>query len=399
MIQNVILGGLLVVILGGLILILKRLSDVKHQAENTGQNAFNSLREDVTRSEHEIKEEVRSNQRAIDTMLTTRLEPVRTSVDTRLQSLQDNNENKLEQIRETVDERLQTTLERRITESFKTVSERLEAIHKTAGTIQSLATEVGDVKKILANVSLRGILGETQLKALLEQFLTPDQYGENVQPHEGSEKVEFAIRLPGSNGDPNSCVWLPIDSKFPIADYQRILDAVEKADKAAETQAVRGFVQTIISEAKRIHEKYVSPPDTTDFAIMFLPTESLYAEILRQPGQVEELLQNYKVIVAGPTNLAAIILSLRVGFDTLKIQKRSGEITEVLGAVKAEFQNFDLVIEKLERQLRTATNTAESIARRKRAMVRKLREVEEMSQTEAAKIFGLPKPNPDKPSE
>ena len=390
MVQNVILGGLLVIILGVLILILKRLSDVKHQAENTGQDALKSLREDVSRSEREIKEEVRSNQRAIDTMLTTRLEPVRTGVDTRLQSLQDNNENKLEQIRETVDERLQVTLERRITESFKTVSEHLAAVNETAGTMQSLAVEVGDVKKILGNVSLRGILGETQLKALLEQFLTPDQYGKNVQPHEGTERVEFAIRLPGNNGDPNSCVWLPIDSKFPISDYQRILEAVEKADKDAEKEAVRGFVQTIKSEAKRIHEKYVSPPYTTDFAIMFLPTESLYVEILRQPGQVEDLLQNYRIIVAGPTNLAAIILSLRIGFDTLTIQKRSGEITEVLSAVKTEFQNFDGVIGKLERQLRTATDTVESIARRKRVMVSKLREVEEMSQDDAAKTFGLP---------
>ena len=349
MIQNVILGILLVTILGVLILILKRLSDVKHQTENTGQDTLDSLREDVSRSEREIKEEMRSNQRSIDTMLTTRLELVRTSVD-----------------------------------------KRLEAVHQTAGAMQNLAAEIGDVKKILANVSTRGVLGETQLKALLEQFLTPDQYGKNVQPHEGSERVEFAIRLPGNNGDPNSCVWLPIDSKFPIADYQRIVDAVEKADKDAEKKAIQGFVKTIKSEAKRINTKYVSPPKTTDFAIMFLPTEGLYAEILRQPGQVEELLQNHKIVVAGPTNLAAIVISLRVGFDTLTIQKRSGEITEVLRAVKTAFRDFDPVIEKLERNLRTATSTVESVAKGTRAMVSKLQEVEEMPQAAAAKMFGLP---------
>ena len=349
MIQNVILGGLLVIILGVLLLILKRLSDVKDQTEDTGQDKLDSLREDVSRSEREIKEEVRSNQRSIDNTLTTRLESVRT-----------------------------------------TVSERLEAMHQTAGTLQNLAGEVGDVKKILATPNLRGILGEAQLGALLKQFLAPDQYGKNVQPHAGSERVEFAIQLPGNDGDPDSCVWLPIDSKFPIADYQKILDAVEKADKDAEKEAIRGFVQTIKSEAARINEKYISPPDTIDFAIMFLPTEGLYAEVLRQPGQVQELLQNYRIIVAGPTNLAAFIMSLRVGFDTLAIQKHSGKITEVLGAVKTEFQSFEGVIKKLERHLYLATSTVESLGRRQRAMVRKLREVEARSPGETAKTLELP---------
>ena len=430
MIQNVMLGVLLVVILGLLLLVLKRLAVIKHQTENTGQDELGSLREDVSRSEREIKEEVRSNQRAIDNMLTTRLESstqtlvstlgtlgdvqahqltnatqaindlassnktsieaVRTSVDNRLQSLQDNNESKLEQIRETVDERLQTTLERRITESFKTVSERLEAVQRAAGTMQNLAAEVGDVKRVLANVSTRGVLGEAQLGAILEQFLTPDQYGKNVRPHAGAERVEFAIRLPDNNENPNSCVWLPIDSKFPIADYQRIVDAAEKADKAAEQKAIRSFIGAVKTEARRINKKYISTPETTEFAIMFLPTESLYAEVLRQPGQVEELLQNYRIVVAGPTNLAAIVISLRVGFQTLAIQRHSVEIAAVLGAVKTEFEKFDDVINTLERQLRTATNTVEKVGTRKRAMVRRLRDVEEQSQEDAARTLGLP---------
>ena len=397
---------------------------------DTKEDELGSLREDVSRSEREIKEEVRSNQRAIDNMLTTRLESstqtlvstlgtlgdaqahqlthaiqaindlassnktsieaVRTSVDNRLQSLQDNNESKLEQIRETVDERLQTTLERRITESFKTVSERLEAVQRAAGTMQNLAAEVGDVKRVLANVSTRGVLGEAQLGAILEQFLTPDQYSKNVRPHAGAERVEFAIRLPGNNEDPNSCVWLPIDSKFPTADYQRIVDAAEKADKAAEQKAIRSFIGAVKTEARRINEKYISTPETTEFAIMFLPTESLYAEVLRQPGQVEELLQNYRIVVAGPTNLAAIVISLRVGFQTLAIQRHSVEIAVVLGAVKTEFEKFDDVINTLERQLRTATNTVEKVGTRKRAMVRRLRDVEEQSQEDAARTLGLP---------
>ena len=430
MIQNVMLGVLLVVILGLLLLVLKRLAVVKHQTENTGQDELGSLREDVSRSEREIKEEVRSNQRAIDNMLTTRLESstktlvstlgtlgdaqahqltnatqaindlassnktsieaVRTSVDNRLQSLQDNNESKLEQIRETVDERLQTTLERRITESFKTVSERLEAVQRAAGTMQNLAAEVGDVKRVLANVSTRGVLGEAQLGAILEQFLTPDQYSKNVRPHAGAERVEFAIRLPGNNEDPNSCVWLPIDSKFPTADYDRIVDAAEKADKAAEQKAIRSFIGAVKTEARRINKKYISTPETTEFAIMFLPTESLYAEVLRQPGQVEELLQNYRIVVAGPTNLAAIVISLRVGFQTLAIQRHSVEIAAVLGAVKTEFEKFDDVINRLERQLHTATRTVENVSTRKRAMVRRLRDVEEQSQEDAARTFGLP---------
>ena len=430
MIQNVMLGVLLTVILGLLILVLKRLSVVKHQTENTGRDELGSLHADVSRSEREIKEEMRSNQRAVDNMLTSRLqsatetlvgtlgtlgdaqahqltnatqaindlassnetsiEAVRTSVDTRLQSLQENNESKLEQIRETVDERLQTTLERRITESFKTVSERLEAVQRTAGTMQNLAAEVGDVKRVLANVSTRGVLGETQLGAILEELLTPDQYGKNVRPHAGAERVEFAIRLPGNNGDPHSCVWLPIDSKFPIADYERIVEAAENADKEAEKKAISSFIGRVKTEAKRINEKYISTPETTEFAIMFLPTEGLYSEILRQPGQVGELLQNHRIIVAGPTNLAAIVISIRVGFQTLAIQKHSGEIAEVLGAVKTEFDKFDNVLNNLERQLRTATNTVEKVGTRKRAMVRKLSEVEELPQEEAARKFGLP---------
>ena len=335
--------------------------------------------QDVTKSTNEL---MQSNEVGI--------ENIRKTVDRRIQDLQTSNENKLDRMRQTVDEQLQTTLEKRLTESFNIVSEHLEAVQHGLGTMQNLASEVGSLQRVLTNVSTRGAWGEVQLGAILEQILTPDQYSLNVKPHIGSERVEYAVRLPGNNDNPDTYIWLPIDSKFPTADYQRLIDAAEIADKQAEQAATRSLIRRVQAEARDISEKYVSPPHTTDFGIMFLPTEGLYAEVLRQPGLVEELLQTHRIVVAGPTTLTAILLGLRVGFRTLAIQKHSGKIQEMLAAIKTEFREYSRLLGLTQRHLRNASNALEKTEGRSQAVVGKLREVEELPLEEAAKTLGLP---------
>ena len=312
----------------------------------------------------------------------TRIEAVRTTVDARLQAMQVSNEDKLEQMRKTVDEQLQSTLEKRLGESFNLVSQRLEEVQRGLGEMQNLATDVGDLKRVLTNVKARGTWGEVQLGALLEEVLTRDQYDTNVPITENSH-VEYAIRLPGSDDGPDSCVWLPIDSKFPLADYDRLVDATDTGDREAVQRATKAFIGSVQNEAKKISEKYIVPPETTDFAIMFLPTEGLYAEVLRVPGQVTGLLQDYRIVVAGPTTLAAILSSLRMGFRTLAIEKRSSEVWKVLAAVKTEFGKFGDVMDKLKSQMDTAYNTINQTGTRTRALERKLKEVEELPPEEA----------------
>ena len=319
------------------------------------------------------------------------IEKLRSSIDTQLKYLQESNEKKLDQMRETVDEKLQSTLEKRLGESFKLVSERLEAVQHGLGEMQNLATGVGDLKKVLTNVKARGTWGEVQLGALLEQILTPDQYDKNVRTRRDSqESVEYAIRLPGQDDGPRSCVWLPIDSKFPQEDYLRLVDAADTADVDAVQKATAALIRSIHNSAKEIRDKYLNPPDTTDFAIMFLPTEGLYAEVLRQPGQVEKIQQDYRIVVAGPTTLSAILSSLRVGFRTLAIEKRSSEVWKVLSAVKTEFGKFGDVLAKVQRQLNTASNTIEQTGIRTRSMERKLCAVEKLPSEETAEILELP---------
>ena len=321
----------------------------------------------------------------------TQLENVRKTVHDRLEAMQSSNEKKLDQMRDTVDEKLQSTLEKRLGESFNQVSKRLEEVQRGLGEMQELATGVGDLKRVLTNVKTRGTWGEVQLGALLEEIFTPDQYSSNVQLSEDSrEEVEFAIRLPGKDDDPNSCVWLPIDSKFPLADYESIVDAADDADKDATERAMAAFLSTVRNEAKTISEKYIAPPLTTDFAIMFLPTEGLYAEVLRAPGEVAHLLHRYRVVVAGPTTLAAILNSLRMGFRTLAIEKRSSEVWEILAAVKTEFGKFGGVMDKLRKQLNTASKTVDETGTRTRAMERTLRTVEELPPEESTELLGLP---------
>ena len=339
------------------------------------------------------KNQLSSGTEAINNLTQTNkisIEDVRTIVDKRLQDMQVSNENKLDQMRQTVDEQLQSTLEKRLGESFNIVSKRLEDVQRGLGEMQNLATGVGDLKRVLTNVKARGTWGEVQLGTLLEEVLTPDQYSTNVKLHENShEEVEYAIRLPGNDDGPDSCVWLPIDSKFPLADYERLVDAADAADAEAVQEATQAFIRAVQTEAKKIRDKYIAPPKTTDFAIMFLPTEGLYAEVLRVPGQVTELLQRYRIVVAGPTTLAAILSSLRMGFRTLAIEKRSSEVWEVLSAVKTEFGKFGGVMDKLKRQLNTASKTIDETSVRTRAMERNLRTVEELPLEEATARLGL----------
>lgn len=323
----------------------------------------------------------------------------------RIKELQEGNERKLEEMRKTVDEELHDTLEKRLGESFKLVGDRLEAVHKDLGEMQNLATDLGDFKRVLTNVKARGTWAEVQLGAILEQILTPDEYEKNVQVRpDAPERVEYAIRLPGPRDDPAACVWLPIDSKFPQEDYIRLQYAADRADPEAVRSAADGLARTARESAKDIHDKYVYPPNTTDFAIMFLATEGLYAEVLRQPGLAEDLQQRFRVVVAGPTTLAAILNSLRLGFQTLTIERRAAEVWMVLAAIKTEFGKFGGVLEKVRRQLETASHTIEETGKRSRAMQRKLRSVEELPYEEASAILALPTENgeaeaEDSPSE
>ena len=321
----------------------------------------------------------------------SRLDRLRESVEGRLDRLQKNNELKLDQMRKTVDEQLQGTLEKRLGESFKLVSERLEQVHKGLGEMQQLATGVGDLKRVLTNVKTRGTWGEVQLGALLEQVLTRHQYESNVKPKPGSnEIVEFAIRLPGPDDAPEGVVWLPIDAKFPQEYYHRLLDASESGDSKAVQRASAELARAVESSAADIQEKYLSPPFTTDFGILFLPIEGLYAEVVRDPGLLDRLQQRHRVVVAGPTTLSAILNSLQMGFRTLAIEKRSSEVWTVLSAVKTEFGKFGDVLDRVKKQLDTATRSIDQTGTRSRAIERKLRSVEELpSDGDATRLLGL----------
>ena len=308
------------------------------------------------------------------------------SLNERFEAIRKDSAEQLERMRVTVDEKLHATLEQRLGESFKQVSERLEAVHKGLGEMQTLATGVGDLKRVLSNVKTRGTWGEVQLGALLEQMLTPDQYEQNVATRPGSrERVEYAIKLPGR--DAHSHVWLPIDSKFPIADYEVLVAAQERADTEAVDEAARALESRLRQEAKQIREKYVEPPATTDFAILFVPTEGLYAEALRRPGLVDSLQQMHRVTVVGPMNLAGLLNSLQMGFRTLAIEKRSSEVWQLLGAVKTEFGRFGDVLAATKRQIDTVARSIESAETRTRQMSRKLKDVEAVAGPGAARLF------------
>jgi DNA recombination protein RmuC len=316
-----------------------------------------------------------------------RLGELRATLEQKLGELQTGNEAKLEQMRATVDEKLQSTLETRLGESFRLVSERLEQVQRGLGEMQQLAAGVGDLKRVLTNVKTRGIYGEVQLAALLEQVLTIEQYEQNVATVPGSnERVEFAVKLPGV--EPGHAVRLPIDAKFPREDYERLLDAQDRADAVAVAEAAQALERQIKVEAKRIRDKYLAPPHTTDFALLFLPTEGLYAEVLRRPGLFEVLQREYRVTLVGPTTLLALLNSLQMGFRTLAIEQRSGEVRQLLGAVKTEFGKFAGVLEKAHKQLDTVQTSIRDAGVRTRAIERQLRKVEELPSDEARRLLG-----------
>ena len=320
-----------------------------------------------------------------------RFEQLRLAIEARLGAMQSDNASKLEEMRKTVDEKLHATLEQRLGDSFKLVSERLELVHKGLGEMQTLAAGVGDLKKVLTNVKTRGTWGEVQLEALLDQVLTAEQYEKNVITRPNSnERVEFAIRLPGREmgGNDKQPVWLPIDAKFPMEDYQRLIEAQERADPVAVELAAKALELRLRLEAKTIRDKYVEPPFTTDFAILYLPTEGLYAEVLRRPGLADGLQRDFRISIAGPTTLAALLNSLQMGFRTLAIEKRSSEVWGVLGAIKTEFGKFGEALDATRKKLEQATKSIESAGIRTRQIERKLKGVEALPTAEAQARLG-----------
>ncbi len=319
--------------------------------------------------------------------LDERFEHLKMAVESRLTALQADNAGKLEEMRRTVDEKLHATLEQRLGESFKLVSDRLEQVHRGLGEMQSLAAGVGDLKRVLTNVKTRGTWGEVQLSALLEQLLTADQFAANVVTRPGSnERVDFAIRLPGK--DDGAVVWLPIDAKFPIEDYQRLLEAQDRCDPAGVEEAAKAIELRLKSEARSIREKYVAPPHTTDFALLYLPVEGLYAEALRRPALAEALQRDYRVSLAGPTTLSAMLNSLQMGFRTLAIEQRSAEVWAVLGAVKTEFGKFGEALAHTKKKLDEASSSISKAETRTRQLSRKLKDVEALPVVDAEKLIG-----------
>jgi DNA recombination protein RmuC len=308
-------------------------------------------------------------------------------VEDKLQSMQMDNARQLEQMRQTVDEKLQGTLEKRLGESFKQVSERLEQVHKGLGEMQTLATGVGDLKKVLTNVKTRGTWGEVQLGALLEQVLNPDQFAANVSTKDGGERVEYAIRLPGQGENREETVWLPIDAKFPVEDYQRLLEAQERADIEGVESAGKQLENRVKACARDISTKYLHPPKTTDFGILFLPIEGLFAEVIRRTGLTEMIQRECRVVIAGPTTLWSILSSLQMGFRTLAIQKRSSEVWNLLAAVKTEWTKYGDVLDAVQKKLHQASDTIEQAKIRSRAVGRKLKDVQELPSGEAKAIL------------
>jgi DNA recombination protein RmuC len=316
-----------------------------------------------------------------------RIGEVRATLESQLQQLQQSNAAKLDEMRQTVDEKLQNTLETRLGESFKQVADRLEQVHKGLGEMQSLAQGVGDLQRVLTNVKTRGMFGEVQLENLLEQVLTPEQYGKQIETKPRSnQRVDFAVRFPGRSAD-GAPVWLPIDAKFPRDDYERLLDAHERADAPGAEAAAKALEARIRTEAKSIAESYLAPPHTTDFAILFLPIESLYAEVLRRPGLMDSLQRDYRVTLAGPTTLLAMLNSLHMGFRTLALEQQASEVWKVLGAVKTEFERYGEWVARIREQVQKASDTLDKADTRTRQMRRALKVVEAIPEAEAQALL------------
>jgi Uncharacterized protein conserved in bacteria len=390
-----VLAALLLVCI---ILVARVESSVKNEiAVNRRETSGNAqqMRDELARTLKDFSGMITTNTTALlnkqseQNLLTAqRLDQMRETLEKKMAELQLGNERKLDEMRATVDEKLQKTLETRLGESFRLVSERLEAVHKGLGDMQQLATGVGDLKRVLSNVKTRGVLGEYQLENILEQILTPDQYARNVKTKQGSNAlVEFAIKMPGKGTGP---VWLPIDSKFPREDFEMLTEAYDQAVPELIEEHRKNFIRSIRKCAMDIAGKYIDAPNTTDFAILFLPFESLYAEVLRTPGLFESLQRECRIIITGPTTLSALLNSLQMGFRTLAIEKRSGEVWQLLGAVKTEFARFGEILDKTQKKLQEASNVIEQAGVRSRAIERKLRDVQELPKDEAIHFIEPP---------
>jgi DNA recombination protein RmuC len=385
--------------------VTRRLTEIAMLTKSELETFGGKLERLTSSNEQKLDRLIGSNEKKLDAVreaVEQKLEAVRLAVEAKLAQIQADNAARLEEMRKTVDEKLSGTLDKRLGESFRLVSERLEQVHKGLGEMQTLANGVGDLKKVLTNVKTRGTWGEIQLGSLLEQILAPEQFERNVCTREGSKDVvEFAIRLPGREDADGAVVYLPIDAKFPQEDYQRLLVAQDAGDAVAAEAAAQQLELRIRGCAQDICDKYLSPPKTTDFGIMFLPTEGLYAEVIRRPGLMERLQNDCRVVVAGPTTLAALLNSLQMGFRTLAIQKRSSEVWVVLGAVKTEFGRFGEVIARVQKKLQEAHNAIDTAAVRTRAIERKLRDVQELPPSGAEKLIGpiepLPADEPETP--
>lgn len=355
---------------------------------DTFSNRLNELTQAISNQLKDFNIQFTNSTKESRDELAKNLERIQNILENQLKTLREENAKKLDEMRNVVDEKLQTTLEKRLSESFKIVSERLEQVHKGLGEMQNLAINVGDLKKVLSNVKSRGIIGEIQLGNILEQILTTDQYEKDIKTKKGSnEKVEFAIKLPGRDKE-NECIYLPIDSKFPMDIYNKLIDAIESNDTERIEKSTKELEITIKNFAKDIKDKYVDPPATTDFAIMFLPTEGLYAEVVRRTSLIEELQTRYKIIITGPTTLSAFLNSLQMGFKTLAIEKRASEVWNILGAVKAEFEKFGDILQKAKEKIDKASEDIEKlVGTRTRAIQSKLKDVEKLPYESAQNIL------------
>ena len=370
-----------------LMLILQNVQDKLERMER-------ELRHDISESSRGGRQELTQNlatfQQSQVQQLTLMQKSISDTLNQQLQQLQRSNAEKLDEMRRTVDEKLQTTLEKRLSESFKQVAERLEQVHNGLGQMQKLADGVGSLQRVLTNVKTRGMFGEVQLEALLEQVLTVEQYAKQVETKPRSnQRVDFAIRFPGRGGHDGEPVWLPIDAKFPRDDYERLLDAHDRADALAAELAAKALETRIRNEAKSIAESYLAPPHTTDFAILFLPVEGLYAEVLRRPGLMDSLQRDYRVTLAGPTTLLAMLNSLHMGFRTLALEQQASEVWKVLGAVKTEFERYGDWVEKVREQVQKAADTLDRADTRSRQMRRALKNVEALPEGEAQALLPM----------
>lgn len=370
--------------------LLQSLQTLQEQLQRVERELRNDIQESSRGGRQELAQNLTLFQQTQVQQLSLVQKSVTDTLNQQLQQLQKSNAEKLDDMRRTVDEKLQTTLEKRLTESFKQVAERLEQVHQGLGQMQQLADGVGSLQRVLTNVKTRGMFGEVQLEALLEQVLTIEQYDKQVETKPRSnQRVDFAIRFPGRSGEEGEAVWLPIDAKFPREDYERLLDAQDRADAAAAEVAAKALETRIRTEAKSIAESYLAPPHTTDFAILFLPTEGLYAEVLRRPGLMDSLQRDYRVTLAGPTTLLAMLNSLHMGFRTLALEQQASEVWKVLGAVKTEFERYGDWVEKVREQVQKAADTLDRADTRSRQMRRALKNVEALPEAQAQAL--LPK--------